>query len=572
MSDHSESDVKPWAEHLPHLYADGVASDVARWIAALAGRYRSDVEVLAQPLLSARDVVLITYGDSLQDGETRPLQVLHRFHSEYLNGLFDIVHILPFQPFSSDAGFSVIDYYAVRDDLGDWDDIKTLSQDCRLMVDAVINHMSSESDWFRSFLAGEADYAEYFVEGDPKEDYSAVVRPRTSPLLTPYTDGDGQRRHVWTTFSADQVDLNYGNPDVLLAILDVLFFHLQQGARLLRLDAVTFLWKVAGTSCANLPETHAIIKIIRGVVAEVCPSAIIITETNVPHHENIAYFGDGHDEAHMVYNFALPPLIAHSFIQGDGRRLSTWVSDLSLPSNEVCFLNFSASHDGIGVRPVEEILSDAEVQKLVQAAVAAGGQVSCRTIDGEERPYELNCTFLDLISTPGEAPELTAARFVASQAIVLALPGVPAIYIQSLLGTRNDLVRVKQTGRARSINRSRLKLEDVADALRNAGSLTALIFAALEKLIIVRRQEPAFDPYGSCEVLDLGREVFAVRRRTAGAGQPIVAVVNLTGGNVTIRIDEFSAGVDTLTGQEIVPGPIKLAAYAVRWIRCSEDS
>ncbi|MEE9141493.1 MAG: alpha-amylase family glycosyl hydrolase, partial [Gammaproteobacteria bacterium] len=320
MSDHSGSDTRPWAQHLSLIYAEEVAADVSERVDALLSSYRKLLDQSKQKKLSESDVLLITYGDTLTDGKTPPLQVLHRFHRDYLTGVFDLVHVLPFHPYSSDDGFAVIDYYAVRQDLGGWSDIEQLAGDCRFMSDAVINHMSSKSEWFRGFLAGRREYAEFFFECDPTEDLSDVVRPRTSPLLTCFQDADGSDRYVWTTFSADQVDLNYRNPEVLLAVLEVLFFLIRKGTRLLRLDAVTYLWKEPGTLSANLPETHALIKVIRGAVEELSSDVLVVTETNVPHPENVAYFGNGHDEAHMVYNFALPPLIAHSLISGDSRR------------------------------------------------------------------------------------------------------------------------------------------------------------------------------------------------------------------------------------------------------------
>ena len=567
MSDPPESDVRPWAQALSRLYADEVVAGVADRIDTLLSKYRKVVDQSNQKPLSEGDVLLITYGDTLVDGETPPLQVLHRFHRDYLNGIFDLVHILPFHPHSSDEGFSIIDYYAVRQDIGTWSDIEHLSQDCRVMADAVINHTSSQSDWFQGFLAGRPEYAEFFVESDPTVDLSDVVRPRTSPLLTRYEDADGRNRNIWTTFSADQVDLNYRNPEVLLAILDVLFFLIQQGARLLRLDAVTYLWKQPGTPSANLPETHAIIKVIRGAVDDLRADVVVVTETNVPHHENVAYFGNGHDEAHMVYNFALPPLIAHSLINGDSRRISDWARQLSLPSGEVCFLNFSASHDGVGVRPVEEILDSGEVQRLVDAAQSAQGMVSFRTLsDGEKKPYELNCSFLDLISRPEDSQATMVQRFIASQAIVLSMPGVPAIYIQSLLGTRNDLARVKKTGHARSVNRSRHKYTNVQRSLEDGDSLSAMIFNELTRLIAARRRENAFNPYGDFRILDLGHDVFAIRRQSPQTSECVDCIVNLTGRNVDVTTE--MSGFDVLAGEEVDACGTVLAPYAVRWIRC----
>ncbi len=556
-------------EHLCSIYGDQAAGTLIQGIGDLCRRHADImVETPARERLSEKDVLLITYGDTLNESGTPPLRVLQRFCHDYLDGVFELVHILPFHPYSSDDGFSVIDYHAVRKDLGSWDDIASIARDCRVMADAVINHMSSESGWFKEFLANDPDYAGFFFECDPAADLSAVVRPRTSPLLTVFQDADGLDRHVWTTFSADQVDLDYRNPQVLLAVIDVLFSLIARGARLLRLDAVTFLWKEPGTSSANLEETHRLIKIMRSAVSMLRKDVVVITETNVPHRENIAYFGDGYDEAHMVYNFALPPLLAHSFIQGDSMRLNEWARQLSLPSDEVCFLNFSASHDGVGVRPVEEILDAAELHQLVDASVAAKGLVSSRTAgDGQEHPYELNCTFLDLIAAPDDDVNTLASRFIASQAIVLMMPGVPAIYIQSLLGTRNDLECVRQTGRARSINRSRHDYAEVRANLANPGGLESTVFTGLKRLIGLRRRQSAFDPFAPFAIVDLGREVFAIRRGPASQSATMLCVVNLTGDVVTVDIPPDDAGRDLLSGDTVMAGNHELPAFAVRWLR-----
>ncbi|MBT8090420.1 MAG: sugar phosphorylase [Gammaproteobacteria bacterium] len=554
--------------YLQTLYGEADAAELESGIESLIAKFALEVATSGKPKrLTESDVALITYGDTLNESNTPPLRVLHRFHREYLAGIFDLIHILPFHPFSSDDGFSVIDYKAIREDLGDWKDVESLSKDCRIMADAVINHMSSQSRWFKEYLAGNPEFADFFIDYDPDEDLSAVVRPRTSPLLSCYKDASGRDRHIWTTFSADQVDLNFRNPSVLLAVIDVLFFLISKGATLLRLDAVTFLWKKPGTACANLEGTHALIKIMRSAVSELREDVVAITETNVPHRENVAYFGNGYDEAHMVYNFALPPLIAHSLIQGDGRHLSQWANGLSLPSDEVCFFNFSASHDGVGVRPVEEILNADELQHLVDATLAAKGKVSSRTMsDGKQRPYELNCTFLDLVARAGEPESVTVSRFVAAQAIVLAMPGVPAIYIQSLLGTRNDIDLMEETGRARSINRSKHEYSTIEGKLADKNGLESKIFTALTRLIRIRREQAAFNPYAAFKVIDLGDSIFALLRGGKADGQQVLSIINLSGNNVDVQIAPDLAGIDLLTNKPVPEGKHTLPAYAVRWL------
>ena len=300
--------------------------------------------------LTQADSILITYGDLLRREGTPPLRVLHGFLKEHLKGTVSAVRILPFYPYSSDDGFSVIDYWQVNKELGSWDDISRIGQDFDLMVDAVVNHISSKSKWFQAYLNGDPEYLDFFIEADPDLDYSTVVRPRALPLLTEFETRMG-RRHLWTTFSADQIDLNFASPEVLKEWIKLFFFYIQQGARFIRLDAVGYLWKEIGTSCIHLDETHRVVQLLRAVAELANPAAKIVTETNVPHNDNISYFGNGSNEAHMVYQFPLPPLVLHTFIQEDCRALSQWAHSLEDPPGDATFFNFLASHDGVGLMP-----------------------------------------------------------------------------------------------------------------------------------------------------------------------------------------------------------------------------
>ena len=294
------------------------------------------------------------------------------------------VHLLPFFPFSSDDGFSVTDFWKVDPRLGTWNDVALLGKNFRLMFDGVINHVSRESEWFQAFVRGEPPFTDYFICADPNADLSQVTRPRTSPLLTPVKTTRGTK-HVWTTFSADQIDLNYKNPEVLLKIIELLLFYAEQGAEVIRLDAIAYLWKEPGTTCIHLPQTHRVVKLFRSVFDQVAPGVILITETNVPHADNVSYFGNGTDEAQMVYNFALPPLVLHTFHTGNAQRLTNWAATLTTPSRSTTFFNFIASHDGIGVMPARGLLSESEIHELVRRTLAHGGKVSSKSNpDGSE--------------------------------------------------------------------------------------------------------------------------------------------------------------------------------------------
>ena len=458
--------------------------------------------------LTEKDAFLITYGDQVIEPGQAPLHTLADvLESTVLDGAgaggITGLHLLPFFPYSSDDGFSVIDYTEVDPELGTWDDVERLGREFRLMFDAVINHISAESAWFQAFREGDPRYEDAFIVVDPDADLSDVVRPRDKPLLTPVQTADG-KKWVWTTFSDDQIDLNYANPDVLLDIIDVLLLYVEKGAEVIRLDAIAYIWKEAGTPSIHLEEAHRIVKLFRAVFDIVAPHVILITETNVPHEENVSYFGDGHDEAQMVYQFPLPPLVLHAFHTGNAQHLATWAARLSTPSDSTTFFNFLASHDGIGIRPVEKILSRSEIQALVDRTRDHGGYVSYKTnTDGSRSVYELNISYFDALSDPdGDEPlDLQVRRFLSSQAIMLSLAGVPGIYVHSLFGSRSYHAGVEESGRPRSINRERFHRDELERALADVSSLRHRVFHSYLDLIRARARHPAFHPGGDQRVL-----------------------------------------------------------------------
>ncbi len=567
-------------EHLAFLYGPAQAERLLPEILARVDAFRRRHPDLAQTqrrTLTEHDALLITYGDQVRAAGEPPLHTLGRFLHRWARGVVDWVHLLPFFPYSSDDGFAVMDYTQVHPDWGTWAHIRALARDFLLMFDAVINHVSSRHPWFQRFLQGDPDYADFFITVPPDTDLSAVVRPRPWPLLTPFDTPRG-RVWVWTTFSADQVDLNYHNPRVLLAVLDVLLFYVAQGASMLRLDAIAYIWKEIGTSCIHLEGAHRLVKVLRAVLDLAAPQVLLLTETNVPHAENIAYFGNGYDEAQLVYQFPLPPLVLHTFATGDATRLTAWAAGVHAPSPATTFLNFLASHDGIGVRPVEGILSPAEVDALVQRTLAHGGQVSYRSrADGGRSVYELNISYFDALSDPhGDEPlELQVARFVAAHGIMFSLAGMPAVYVHSLFGSRGDPEAAARTGQPRAINRAKFDLHQVEAELTTAGHRRARVYAGLRRLLTARAAQPAFHPQGEQHVLEAGPGVFAVLRVPPQAGRPVLAVhsVRATAQEVTVPLPRAwarGAWADlldpTARAQTTARGlPMRLAPYQVRW-------
>ncbi|MFP4703908.1 MAG: sugar phosphorylase [Spirochaetota bacterium] len=461
--------------------------------------------------LSERDAVMITYADQFRGPEGNPLSYLYRFLDEEAEGALSGVHILPFWPYSSDDGFSIIDYRRVDPVFGDWEDIERIAGEYSLMADLVLNHCSVRSRWFQGFLAGEKPYTEYFITVPPDTDLSMVVRPRAHPLLTPFETAHGTK-HVWTTFSADQVDLNFASPTVLEEMLDVFLLYIEHGVRIIRLDAIAYLWKEIGHPSIHHPKTHLLVRLFRAVIDEIAPWVVLLTETNVPHEENVSYFGDGGNEAHMVYNFSLPPLVLDAFLREDATKLTRWAAELKRPSDEVTFFNFLASHDGIGLLPARGILSEEEIGTMIETVKARGGRISYKATPDGRIPYEMNVNYLSAVTDGNLPTEQRARAFLCSQAIMLALSGVPGVYVHSLIGSENWAAGVEQTGVNRSINREKLEYATLVDELQTDGTLRAAVFEGYRRMLQVRCADQAFHPAAPQEILDAGTAVCALLR------------------------------------------------------------
>lgn len=535
--------------------------------AMLAGRYGVGLEPRpTAPWWSERDAMLITYGDMVRREGEPPLATLARFMEETVGGTFTMLHVLPFFPYSSDDGFAIESYRMVNPALGTWEHIQKLGRSRRLMVDLVLNHCSRRHPWLKDYVTGIDPYRSYFIQVDPVADLSSVVRPRTSPLLSRFHTRSGER-WLWATFGDDQIDLNFAEPDVLFEFLDILISYIANGAKMIRLDAVAFLWKRPGTPCIHLPETHEVVKLIRDMLKMVAPDVLIVTETNVPHEENISYFGRG-DEAHMVYQFSMPPLVLHGLLSGSARYLAQWAAGVSSAPPGCTYLNFTASHDGIGVRPLEGLVPADAVDRLVAEVTRRGGHVSSRAVKGGAPvPYELNTTFYDALGfADGARPDgLHMRRFLCSQAIPMSMKGVPAFYFNSLLAGRNDAKGFEALGYPRALNRGRWREEEIARLLVDEGSPAATACREITRLLGIRSCHPAFHPDAGQRVLDIGEQVFGIERTALDGSEKVVCVHNMTGEAVAITASPGAE--DLLGGGRVAPdGRIDLNAYDVKWL------
>ncbi|MGD9213113.1 MAG: sugar phosphorylase [Desulfobacteraceae bacterium] len=552
---------------LEKIYGQAMGRCAFERIAKLIDSYPL-IQGRSQNFFSQQDVILITYGDSLKLPGRSPLSTLKHFADEYLSEIVTLIHILPFFPFSSDDGYAVKDFETVDPRLGTWSDVIALKDNFGLIFDWVLNHISSKSIWFENYLHEKKGFENLAIEIDPGVDLSQVARPRTLPLLTPFKKKNNQTVHLWTTFGPDQIDFNYACVDVLGKMLEVLLLYVQNGAVALRLDAIAYLWKEVGTSCVHLPQTHALVRLFRAVLDRIAPHVVLLTETNVPHEENISYFGNGHNESQMVYNFTLSSLLAYTLIAEDSRLFSSWAENLDTPSEMTTFLNFTASHDGIGLRPLEGILTNQQMERLLQLVHQNGGQLSYKSNPkGSATPYEMNISYFDLLNGDSDSEALQIARFLASQTIMLEFPGVPGIYIHSLLGSRNWQKGILKTGRARSINREKLSYHEVVKAINHRNSLRYRIFHPYRNLIKIRKQQPAFHPRSAFKILDLGPKLFGMIRFTSE--QKIYALTNITSKTVRLsligKVPEQRMQ-DLLTQQEHPLARIILLPYQTLWL------
>lgn len=557
---------------LSKIYRGDDAARIHPRLLRLMQTYRETIQPPRVTGLGPRDAILITYPDQIQQNDELPLHTLTGFCARHLPGLVSALHILPFYPSSSDGGFSVMDYRAVSPNFGDWTDIQNLGDNFRLMFDAVVNHASAQGIWFQKYLQADPQFMDFFISVEGSPDLSNVVRPRALPLLTTFRTKSGPRQ-IWTTFSADQVDLNYANPEVLLAVVEVLLFYVSRGAQIIRLDAIAYLWKEIGTNCIHRPQTHAIVQLFRAILNEVAPYVMLITETNVPHAENISYFGDGFNEAQLVYNFSLPPLVLHTFQTGNAQALSRWAGSLELPSNQVTFFNFLASHDGIGLNPLRGILSEAEIEAVVERVESYGGLVSYKSeSNGAKQPYELNVNYFDALNDPrAEEPlSLQIDRFIAAHAILLSVIGVPGIYFHSLFGSRGWPEGVAQTGQNRTINRQKLQMEEVEQELADGESLRAQIFHRMARLLRVRAGRAAFDPFGRQRVVSVSSGIFALLRASADESDRVLCLQNVT---AQIQIVEGLSDLIPEKSKDLIAersvsfdSPLALQPYQTMWL------
>ena len=481
--------------------------------------------------------VLITYADSVQKEGEQTLVTLNIILEKYFKELSKVVHILPFLRATSDGGFAVSSHKLLDEKFGNWNDLKNLSKRHILMADLVLNHVSSSHPWVQQFKKGEEPGLSNIFAPSKNLDWSNVIRPRSSSLFSQINTSVGPKQ-VWTTFGPDQVDLNWQNPRMLIEFLNLFILYINNGIKWFRLDAVGFIWKQSGTTCLNLPKAHCIVKVLRKKLSSLLSDGVLITETNVPQKENLSYL-ETEDEAHMAYNFPLPPLLLEAVVTSRADILNTWIYNWPvLPENTTLF-NFTASHDGVGLRPLEGLMNEERIKELLINCEKRGGLISHRRLfNGEDKPYELNISWWSAMEDSSrDTKRFQQERFILSQLLVMALKGVPAFYLPALLGSENDIKKFSITGERRDLNREKFDFYKLLIKLEDKNSIASKNLKILSTAMKIRSKIKSFHPSAEMKCLTKGRSDIVAIHRTFEKSS-IFAIHNMTDNKLDFSIDD----------------------------------
>ncbi len=578
--------------------------------------------------LDSSDIVLITYADSIksEDDSEKPLVVLREFLRRFLADTIKIVHILPFYPWDTDRGFSIMDYRDVDKRFGNWEDIRKLSQEFNLMFDFVLNHASINNPLVKNSLIEKhlshsdrryerykryKDFVITFSDEEKKKVeplLKKVVRPRATPLLTHYVvyekkgeldavlgylekGGRGDLKilgegWVWTTFSRPrkdgkemtrQVDLNYHNPHLFLEMAKTLAFYLEKGARWIRFDAAGYLWKKLGSTCVHKKEDHLLLSVLTRLAKLFESSAITIAEVNERQSRAFEYLEEeGKKEVDLVYQFTHFVLAVYSLYKEDARLYSQWLESTAKVKGRQ-FVTVLGSHDGMGLKPLRDVLSEEEINKF---AFSLKEKNKCLLNysylpGGKKVLYEVCGTAWSLINGGSNLPfSLQLKRYLAVLSLGLLVKGVPALYINSVFGSEN-YYPPSGLDEARTLNRESFLKEYLFKELVNDSSHYRQVYREVVNLLRIRKQEKVFNPSFPFEVVDLlNKKVVGVILESDGK-ERLVSLVNIS--SEEQRLEKLEDLVHVKEVYDLIGGKvvslskeIVLSPYQVMWGKYEE--
>jgi len=432
-------------------------------------------------------VQLITYPDSLGGN----LRVLGEMLSGPLADVFKGgVHILPPFPSSGDRGFAPLTYLEIEPAFGTWEDIRWIAKDFDVMLDLMVNHISRRSVYFEDFLkrGRQSRYADMFIPLDkvwpggnpPQEDVDMIFLRRPGHPFSEVTIGEtGQVERIWTTFGkgnpSEQIDLDVWSEPARELFVNALNHFARQGIKMVRLDAVAYVTKKAGTSCFFVePEIYHFLEWIAGVAT---PLGIeLVPEVHAPY----AVQRKLSERGYWVYDFILPALILHTLMSRSSQTLCRYLE--TCPRKQFTMLD---CHDGIPILPdMEGILEVSELRQIVDVCVQRGAHLS-RILSPQHKAedgfdvHQIECTYYSALGCDDDA-------YLAARAIQFFAPGVPQVYYVGLLAGENDLEGVHLTGEGRAINRHNYTRAEIEQALQKD------VVQRLIRLIRFRNEHPAF--------------------------------------------------------------------------------
>ena len=564
-----------------HEHSEEEINSVWSQLLQILGPYnvnRDTSESGNESIWDSSSVVLITYPDAIYRKDESTLKTLAEFIKNRLGGLSSVIHVLPFLPSTSDGGFSVSNHEKIEENFGDWNDLKNLAITHKVMADLVLNHVSASHPWVHQFLKTEEPGSSYIVAPSQIDIWEEVIRPRNSSLFTNVKTDKGFK-NVWTTFGPDQIDVDWRNPYIFLEFLKLLVRYINNGSEWIRLDAIAFIWKEPHTTCLHLDPVHLIVKLLNKCLKIIKPSAVLITETNVPEDENLSYLTDG-DEANLAYNFTLPPLLLEAIYTGQTDLLNNWLSNWNELPTCTSLLNFTSSHDGIGLRALEGIMENNRVHNLLVESEKRGGLVSHRRMsNGKDQPYELNISWWSAMSHIGsDITLLQFERFLLSQVFTLSLKGVPAFYLPSILASPNDLDTFRKTGQRRDLNREKFEANKLIDLLKNFDSPASKNISYLSHIVKVRSRLRAFHPEACMKCISTDIDNCIIFQRGSGEDR-VYVICNMSEKCLNIKLlneldllelDSTKCLIDNITGSILNVDKFQLNPYQVVWVSITD--
>jgi glycosidase len=571
--------------------------------------------VLHIPKFSHKDIILNSYPDSIISESTSPLAALRKFGEEFLSNTINGIHILPFYPWDTDRGFSVLDYYEVDPRNGSWQDIRAIASTFdSLMIDVVINHASIDNSIVQQALLKQ-DYHNYVLTFDDQnkpshDELVKITRARPSPVLTRYAlvkdsfDNDkatlvhpeekGQG-WVWTTFSRSntpdgnidtrQVDFNFKNSKVFIEFLKIILEYISHGARWIRLDAIGYLWKEIGTNCLHRPQTHVITQLYSEILALLESfSIVLIAEVNEPQEKALQYLGLTEEpESDMIYLFTHFPLAVHAILSGTAKYYMNWLPSL-IPAIGKLFVTVLGTHDGMGQKPIGDWLPSSEKEFLQTTLVNKHGALPnfAHLSGGQKIIYELCSTPWSFINPKNSKHDRKIAirRYSAVFTLGLMIKGVPSIYINGLLGIPNSEETLDEN---RTVNRQRLNESELLNILRDEANINSQILTELLRITEIRQNEPSFDLAGRFKPVTIHDSIVSIILSSNDQKDNLLAMVNVSNEIVNLKLDLKNLGgnkqrpeihlVDILANEiiretsNISEISVMLEPYQARWIK-----